>query len=105
MRTTLLNLAKSLEGRYCVLSEELPDGIAVVIHTLTGERVAERRFTRRQTGNKELVEIILTDVRNQLLHREQQPCAVLTQPLPPAMQTSVAFSDEPLHAINLPMQR
>lgn len=67
MRTILKNLAKALEGRFEVTAIEHPDGTAVVIRTMSGEWVTERKFTHRQTANKELLEIILSDVRHQLM--------------------------------------
>ncbi|WP_462384041.1 hypothetical protein [Pseudomonas sp. Marseille-QA0892] len=70
MRTILQNLAKALEGRFEVTAIEQPDGTAVVIRTLNGEWVTERKFTHRQTANKELLEIILSDVRHQLMQAE-----------------------------------
>ena len=70
MRTTIINLAKALEGRYQVMTEDMTDGVAVVIRSMDGRWITERRFTHRQTANKELLEIILSDVRNQLLYGE-----------------------------------
>ncbi|GGJ78545.1 hypothetical protein [Pseudomonas matsuisoli] len=92
MRTTLINFAKALEGHYQVMTEEMPDGIAVVIRSLDGRWVTERRFTRRQTANKELLDIILSDVRNQLLHSDQPHAMLGTSPSP--ISAAMATIDE-----------
>ena len=86
MRTILKNLAKALEGRFEVTAIEQPDGTAVVIRTLNGEWVTERKFTHRQTANKELLEIILSDVRHQLMRSRAghpYPMATPASPLQP----------------------